>query len=56
MLLVFRTIPPEQQAEADELAAALAELQTNTMHECQEVVGADEAAGALKLDVMCAVK
>lgn len=35
-----RVIPPEQQAEADELAAALAELQTATVHELQEVVGA----------------
>lgn len=38
MLLLLRVIPPEQQAEANELAAALAELQTATMHECQEVV------------------
>lgn len=36
---IFRVIPPEQQAEADELAAALSELQTATMHELQEVVG-----------------
>lgn len=34
-----RVIPPEQQAEADELATALSELQTATMHELQEVVG-----------------
>ncbi|TNM88313.1 kinetochore protein Nuf2 [Takifugu flavidus] len=34
---IMMVIPPEQQAEADELAAALAELQTATMHECQEV-------------------
>lgn len=34
-----RVIPPEQQAEADELAAALSELQTTTAHELQEVVG-----------------
>lgn len=39
---VFRTIPPEQQAEADELAAALSELQATTMHEYQEVVGDDD--------------
>lgn len=38
---LFRVIPPEQQAEADELAAALSELQAATMHECQEVVGGD---------------
>ncbi|XP_058487731.1 kinetochore protein Nuf2 [Solea solea] len=31
------TIPPEQQAEAEELAAALSELQATTMHEYQEV-------------------
>ncbi|KAM9361419.1 kinetochore protein Nuf2 [Symphorus nematophorus] len=34
---ILTTIPPEQQAEADELAAALSELQATTMHECQEV-------------------
>ncbi|XP_041639323.1 kinetochore protein Nuf2 [Cheilinus undulatus] len=34
---ILTTIPPEQQAEADELAAALSELQANTMHEYQEV-------------------
>lgn len=39
----YRTIPPEQQAEADELAAALSELQTTTMHEYQEVVGGEES-------------
>lgn len=38
---LLRVIPPEQQAEADELAAALSELQTATMHECQEVVRCD---------------
>ncbi|XP_054883339.1 kinetochore protein Nuf2 [Poeciliopsis prolifica] len=31
------TIPPEQQAEADELAATLSELQAITVHEYQEV-------------------
>lgn len=36
---LFRTIPPEQQAEADELAVVLSELQATTMHEYQEVVG-----------------
>lgn len=39
VLFTFRTIPPEQQAEADELAAALSELQTITRNEIQEVVG-----------------
>uniref|UniRef100_A0A8D2ZL71 Kinetochore protein Nuf2 N-terminal domain-containing protein n=1 Tax=Scophthalmus maximus TaxID=52904 RepID=A0A8D2ZL71_SCOMX len=34
---LLTTIPPEQQAEADELAAALSELQATTMHEYQEV-------------------
>ncbi|CAB1456116.1 unnamed protein product [Pleuronectes platessa] len=34
---MLTTIPPEQQAEADELAAAVSELQATTMHECQEV-------------------
>lgn len=43
-MFLFRTIPPEQQAEADELAAALSELQTTTVHEYQEVVG-DEQHG-----------
>lgn len=42
VLSTFRVIPPEQQAEADELAAALSELQAATMHECQEVVRGDE--------------
>lgn len=40
----FRVIPPEQQAEADELATALSELQAATMHEWQEVVGGVQAA------------
>ncbi|XP_059184364.1 kinetochore protein Nuf2 [Centropristis striata] len=34
---ILTTIPPEQQAEADELAAALSELKSTTMHEYQEV-------------------
>ncbi|XP_072308950.1 kinetochore protein Nuf2 [Eucyclogobius newberryi] len=33
---ILTTIPPEQQAEADELAAALSELQATTLHEYQE--------------------
>uniref|UniRef100_A0A673ATK4 UF2 component of NDC80 kinetochore complex n=1 Tax=Sphaeramia orbicularis TaxID=375764 RepID=A0A673ATK4_9TELE len=37
---MLTTIPPEQQAEADELAAALSELQATTVHEYQEVVSA----------------
>ena len=39
---LFSTIPPEQQAEADELAAAVSELKATTVHECQEVVGVNE--------------
>nr|XP_057910763.1 kinetochore protein Nuf2 [Doryrhamphus excisus] len=34
---MLTTIPPEQKAEADELAAAFSELQATTMHEYQEV-------------------
>lgn len=34
---ILTTIPPEQQAEADELAAALSELSATTAHEYQEV-------------------
>ncbi|KAG7229688.1 hypothetical protein INR49_012735 [Caranx melampygus] len=34
---ILTTIPPEQQAEADELAAALSKLQATTVHEYQEV-------------------
>lgn len=34
---MLTTIPPEQQAEADELAAALSDLQVTTAHEYQEV-------------------
>uniref|UniRef100_A0A3B4A561 Kinetochore protein Nuf2 N-terminal domain-containing protein n=1 Tax=Periophthalmus magnuspinnatus TaxID=409849 RepID=A0A3B4A561_9GOBI len=34
---ILTTIPPEQQAEADELASALSELQATTVHEYQEV-------------------
>ncbi|XP_036956776.1 kinetochore protein Nuf2 [Acanthopagrus latus] len=45
---ILTTIPPEQQAEADELAAALAELQTNTMHECQEVNAKNDIIAELK--------
>lgn len=45
----FRTIPPEQQAEADELVAALSELQATTAHEYQDVVGGDVAVSHKKL-------
>nr|XP_046197230.1 kinetochore protein Nuf2-like [Oncorhynchus gorbuscha] len=36
------TIPPEQQAEARELDSALSDLQTNTMHQYQEVNAINE--------------
>lgn len=39
---ILTTIPPEQQAEAKELAAALSELQTSTVHEYQEVNGIND--------------
>ncbi|KAM6980792.1 kinetochore protein Nuf2 [Aplochiton taeniatus] len=45
------TIPPEQQAEAKELAAALADLQTNTMHEYQEVNGIKETIAEWKTEI-----
>lgn len=45
-ILLFRTIPPEQQAEADELEAAFSKLQATTMHECQEVVSDCETQSA----------
>ncbi|XP_037535005.1 kinetochore protein Nuf2 [Nematolebias whitei] len=45
---MLTTIPPEQQAEADELAAALSELQTATMPEYQEVNATNEAIAEWK--------
>ncbi|KAF3689342.1 Kinetochore protein Nuf2 Cell division cycle-associated protein 1 [Channa argus] len=45
------TIPPEQQAEADELAAALSELQTTTMHEYQEVNTINESIAEWKTKI-----
>ncbi|XP_075873540.1 kinetochore protein Nuf2-like [Nelusetta ayraudi] len=45
---LLKVIPPEQQAEADELAAALSELQTATMHELQEVQTKNEAIAEWK--------
>ncbi|MED6291172.1 hypothetical protein CHARACLAT_020745, partial [Characodon lateralis] len=42
------TIPPEQQAEADELAAALSELQATTVHEYQEVNTTKQSIAELK--------
>lgn len=45
------TIPPEQQAEAKELAAALADLQTNTMHEYQEVNAMKETIAEWRTEI-----
>uniref|UniRef100_A0A3Q2QL38 UF2 component of NDC80 kinetochore complex n=1 Tax=Fundulus heteroclitus TaxID=8078 RepID=A0A3Q2QL38_FUNHE len=42
------TIPPEQQAEAEELAAALAEVQATTVHEYKEVNARNENIAELK--------
>ncbi|CAK6975845.1 kinetochore protein Nuf2 [Scomber scombrus] len=41
-------IPPEQQAESDELAAALSELQATTVHEYQEVNTKNDSIAELK--------
>lgn len=45
------TIPPEQQAEAKELAAALAELTTNTQHEYQDVTAMTEMVAQCKTEI-----
>ncbi|XP_013877730.1 kinetochore protein Nuf2 [Austrofundulus limnaeus] len=45
---MLTTIPPEQQAEADELAAAFSELKTKTMHEYQEASAVDESVAEWK--------
>ncbi|KAM4582449.1 kinetochore protein Nuf2 [Fundulus diaphanus] len=45
---LLTTIPPEQQAEAEELAAALAEVQTTTVHEYKEVNARNESIAELK--------
>ncbi|KAM3621337.1 uncharacterized protein V6R79_009788 [Siganus canaliculatus] len=44
-------IPPEQQAEADELAAALSELKASTMHECQEVNAKNDTIAEWKTNI-----
>lgn len=44
----LNTIPPEQQAEADELAASLSELQNTTSHEFQEVTVRNESIAEWK--------
>ncbi|KAM9860088.1 kinetochore protein Nuf2 [Aulostomus maculatus] len=48
---MLTTIPPEQQAEADELAAAFSELQTATMHEYQEVNATNESISEWKTKI-----
>ncbi|XP_031731811.1 kinetochore protein Nuf2 [Anarhichas minor] len=45
------TIPPEQQAEADELAAALSELQATNIHEYQEVDAKNESIAEWKAKI-----
>ncbi|XP_073718770.1 kinetochore protein Nuf2-like isoform X1 [Misgurnus anguillicaudatus] len=44
-------IPPEQQAEAKELAAALTELTTNTQHEYQDVSAMNEKVAQCKTEI-----
>ncbi|KAM4587839.1 kinetochore protein Nuf2 [Odontesthes bonariensis] len=48
---MLRTIPPEQQAEADELAAALSELHSTTMHEYQEVNAKNDSIAEWKTKI-----
>ncbi|XP_041837690.1 kinetochore protein Nuf2 isoform X2 [Melanotaenia boesemani] len=48
---MLTTIPPEQQAEADELAAALSELQTSTMHEYQDVNAKNDSIAEWKAKI-----
>ncbi|XP_008299825.1 kinetochore protein Nuf2 [Stegastes partitus] len=48
---MLTTIPPEQQAEADELAAALSELQTTTMHEYQDVNAKNDSIAEWKTKI-----
>ncbi|XP_047437740.1 kinetochore protein Nuf2 [Mugil cephalus] len=48
---MLTTIPPEQQAEADELAAALSELQSTTMHEYQEVNAKNDSIAEWKTTI-----
>ncbi|KAL1265211.1 hypothetical protein QQF64_003238 [Cirrhinus molitorella] len=45
------TIPPEQQAEAKELAAVLAELTANTQHEYQDANAINEKVAQCKTEV-----
>ncbi|XP_054473423.1 kinetochore protein Nuf2 [Anoplopoma fimbria] len=48
---MLTTIPPEQQAEADELAAALSELQATNIHEYQEVDAKNESIAEWKAKI-----
>ncbi|XP_040059612.1 kinetochore protein Nuf2 [Gasterosteus aculeatus] len=48
---MLTTIPPEQQAEADELAAALSELQATNIHEYQEVEAKNESIAEWKAKI-----
>ncbi|XP_069559338.1 kinetochore protein Nuf2 [Brachyistius frenatus] len=48
---ILTTVPPEQQAECDELAAALAELQATTMHEYQEVNAINDSIAEWKTKI-----
>ncbi|CAJ1051905.1 LOW QUALITY PROTEIN: kinetochore protein Nuf2-like [Xyrichtys novacula] len=48
---ILTTIPPEQQAEADELAAALSELHTTTMHEYQDVNAKNDIIAEWKTNI-----
>ncbi|XP_056122496.1 kinetochore protein Nuf2 isoform X1 [Rhinichthys klamathensis goyatoka] len=45
------TIPPEQQAEAKELASALAELTANTQREYQDVTAMNEMVAQCKTEI-----
>ncbi|KAM7402725.1 hypothetical protein PAMP_017939 [Pampus punctatissimus] len=48
---MLTTIPPEQQAESDELAAALSELQATTVHEYQEVNAKNDSIAEWKTKI-----
>ncbi|KAJ8259844.1 hypothetical protein GJAV_G00174120 [Gymnothorax javanicus] len=50
-IAMLQTIPPEQQAEADELAAALTELLSAISHQYQEVNVINEQIAELKTEV-----
>ncbi|KAJ3602579.1 hypothetical protein NHX12_030331 [Muraenolepis orangiensis] len=48
---ILMTIPPEKQAEARELSATLAELQSSIAHEYQEANVLNEAVAELKTEI-----